>query len=205
MDKLAYKNVAISGLPGTGSSTLAKTLAEKLGWQYYCGGDFMRQEALKQGIFKANKGLHHDATHYDDDFDRRVDYRVRETAEQSEHNVLEAWISGFMVQGVPGTLKVLVTCSNDAIRIDRIVNRDEVTIEEAKKHVFEREENNLNKWRRMYNKEWQEWVVARNKADKDRPIYFWYPQLYDLVLDTYSLNKEQTLQQVLEKLGYQEA
>lgn len=199
---MKYRNVSISGLPGAGSSTLARALAEKLDWQYYCGGDFMRQEALLQGKFKENHGVHHDATHYDDDFDRKVDYRVRKTAQESEKNVLEAWISGFMVQAVPDTLKVLVLCSEDAVRIDRIVNRDEISVNEAKKHVFEREEKNLNKWRRMYSKEWEEWVVKRGKCSKDKPIYFWYPQLYDLILDTYSLNQEETLQNVLEKLEY---
>lgn len=202
--KLKYKNVAISGLPGAGSSTLGKTLAEKLSWKYYCGGDFMRQEAIAQGIFKQKGGTHHSAIHYDDEFDRKVDYRVRQTAEKEEGNVLEAWISCFMVQAVPDTLKVLVQCSEDAVRIDRLVNRDEITVEEAKKHIFKREEDNLKKWQRMYSKEWKEWVVNRGLSGDDKKIYFWYPQLYDLVLDTYSLNQEQTLNQVLEKLGYQE-
>lgn len=197
--KYLYKNVSISGLPGAGSSTLGKALAEKLGWEYYCGGDFMRQEALARGKLK-NKNVHHDATMYDDDFDRKVDFRLRSAAAEKSGQVLESWLSGFMVQGVKGVLKVLVVCSEDAVRIDRIVNRDEITIEEAKKHVFEREQKNLQKWQRMYKDQWQEWVIERGKASSDKPIFFWYPQLYDLVLDTYSLNKEETLQNVLDKL-----
>ncbi|NMB57466.1 AAA family ATPase [Candidatus Beckwithbacteria bacterium] len=195
-----YKNVTISGLPGAGSSTLGKALAEKLGWNYYCGGDFMRQEALARGLFQEKGGLHHDATAYDEEFDRQVDYRLRKTAQESEHNVLESWLSGFMTQGVTNVLKVLVVCSDDAVRIDRIVNRDEINVAEAKKHIFEREAKNLTKWSKMYAKEWQEWVVAKKKCSPDKPIYFWYPQFYDLVLDTFSLTKEETLQNVLDKL-----
>ena len=119
-------------------------------------------------------------------------------------NVLDSWLSGFFAQGAPSTLKVLVICSQDAVRVDRVVNRDDVTIEDAKHHIFDREKKNLENWSKYYAKEWQEWVVDRNKADKDVPVYFWYPQLYDLVLDTFSLSSDQTLEQVLEKLGYRE-
>ncbi len=197
---LKYKNVTISGLPGAGSSTLAKALSERLNWHYYCGGDFMRQEALLRGTLK-NKKVHHDASMYDDDFDKQVDFRLRDTAKNDKNNVLESWLSGFMVQGVKDTLKVLVVCSEDAVRIDRIVNRDNITVKEAKQHIFDREKKNLTKWSRLYKKEWLEWVVDRGKCDLNRKINFWYPQLYDLVLDTYSLNKEQTLLNVLETMG----
>lgn len=36
------------------------------------------------------------------------------------------------------------------LRIDRIVNRDGVSVEEAKKHLRMREESNLGKWSAMY-------------------------------------------------------
>lgn len=199
---LLYKNVTISGLPGAGSSTLGKAVCEKLGWEYFSGGDFMRMYAVKNGLFDKNNHVHHDATAYSDDFDRKVDFQMRDMLKDKENKVVEAWLSGFMAQGVPGTLKVLVVCSDDAIRVDRIVNRDNIGIEEAKQHIFEREQRNLEKWRRLYSQEWHDWVVKAGKSAEDKPIYFWYPQLYDLVLDTFSLSKDQTLQNVLEKLGY---
>ncbi|NMC35896.1 AAA family ATPase [Candidatus Beckwithbacteria bacterium] len=200
---LLFKNVTVSGLPGAGSSTLAKSLAEKLDWNYFCGGDFMRMYAQKIGHFSTDKKIHHDSSAYDEDFDRKVDYQQRDMVSTSESNVVESWLSGFFAQGISGTLKVLVVCSQDAIRIDRIVNRDGISVEEAKKHIFEREQTNIKNWSKYYAKEWQEWVVNRGLASNDKPIYFWYPQLYDVVLDTFSLSKEQTLQNVLDKLGYQ--
>ncbi len=200
--ELLYKNLTISGLPGAGSSTLGKSLAETLGWEYFGGGDFMRAYAIEKGLYSETNKSHHDATVYDDEFDRQVDYQMRTAVQNNQHKVIDAWLSGFMAQGVPGTLKILVVCSDDPVRVDRVVNRDNVSVEEAKKHIFEREQRNLKKWQRLYAQEWQEWVVSKGKAGADKPIYFWYPQLYDLILDTYSLSKEQTLQNVLEKLGY---
>ena len=155
----------------------------------------MRQYAIKKGFFDKNDNLHHDATVYDDEFDRQVDYQARKTLQEKQGNVLDSWLSGFMAQGVDQVLKVLVFCSEDAVRVDRIMNRDKVDLATAKKNIFDRETKNLTKWQRMYKKQWQEWVVSKNPFFENKDIYFWYPQMYDLVLDTYELNPIQTLEQ----------
>ena len=100
-DKFAFKNVTISGLPGAGSSTLGKKLAESLSWEYFSGGDFMREYGIKNGLYDPNNAFHHDATIYDDEFDRQVDYMMRSRVSDGKGNILDAWLSGFMVQHVP--------------------------------------------------------------------------------------------------------
>lgn len=196
----AYTNISISGLPGAGATTLGKSLSHELQWQYFGGGDFMRAYAIKQGLFDPVKGLHHDASVYDDEFDRQVDFGMRQKVGESHNNVLESWLSGFMVQEKPGVLKVLITCSDDSVRIDRIVNRDEVSVEHAKQHIFERERKNLLKWQRLYANEWHEWVVKPGVIPAHEPINFWDERLYDLIIDTYSSSKEQALKNVLTRL-----
>lgn len=198
-----YNNVTISGLPGGGSTTLLKLLREHLefdGWRGFSGGEFMRQYALEKGLFQENKGLHHSAEDYEDDFDRKIDYGMREKLATESKWIIESWLSGFLAQGTQRVLKVLVHCSDDAIRIDRIVNRDEVTVEEAKENISKRYDTNLAKWSRMYANEWNEWVVKPGLATADEPINFWKPELYDLVVDTYGTNKDQTLEKVLAAL-----
>ncbi len=199
---MAYNNVTISGLPGNGSTTLLRLMREHLkDWKGFSGGEFMRLHAAEKGLFdaKTNK-FHHDATVYNEEFDREVDYGMRKRLQTEEHWILESWLSGFMAQGVDGTLKVLVICSDDAVRIDRIVNRDDVSVEDAKRHITERKEKNTEKWTRMYSKEWNEWVVAKGLAKASDPIDFWLPSLYDVVIDTYSSSREQTLETVLKAL-----
>jgi cytidylate kinase len=201
-----YRNVTISGLPGGGSTTLLKLLREHLefdGWRGFSGGEFMRAYALEKGLFQEKGGLHHSAADYEDDFDRKIDYGMREKVEKEEKWILESWLSGFMAQGVPGVLKVLVHCSDDAVRIDRIVNRDLVTVEEVKANIHNRTQQNIKKWTRMYSTEWNEWVVQTGKAAEGERLNFWKPELYDLVIDTYSTNQAQTLQKVLNALGMQ--
>jgi cytidylate kinase len=195
-----YKNITISGLPGCGSTTLLNLLREHLkfdGWKGFSGGEFMRAYAAEKGLFDDKQDLHHDATVYSDDFDRQVDFGMREKLSLEKNWIIESWLSGFFAQGVPDTLKILMICSDDAVRIDRIVNRDSIDVEEAKKHIHQRKEKNVAKWTRMYSNEWNEWVVGKGLAKQGDPIDFWLPSLYDVVIDTYSQNQHQALEAIL--------
>jgi cytidylate kinase len=200
MKRNQYKNITITGLPGSGSTTLLSLLKNELkfkGWTGFSGGEFMRQYAVEKGLYNDTDRIHHDASAYGEDFDRQVDLGIREKLQTEKKWIIESWLSGFMAQGIKGVLKILVVCSEDSVRVDRIVNRDGVSVKEAKNHIINRYQVNLKKWSIMYNKEWQEWVVARNLASPDEQIDFWKPELYDLVIDTYSNNQQQTLKLAL--------
>ncbi len=200
--QFAYKNITISGLPGSGSTTLLKGLKDSQllkfhHWSGFSGGEFMRAYAEEKGLFHKKGDLHHDASHYEDEFDRTVDFGMREKLQKEEHWILESWLSGFMAQGVPDTLKVLMTCSNKAVKIDRIVNRDKVTPDDALENMNSRYKANLEKWQRMYATEWEQWVVQAGRAKASEPIDFWREDLYDLIIDTYSNNQQESLELVL--------
>ena len=183
-----YQNITISGLPGCGSTTLLKMLKEELmfdGWKGFSGGEFMRAYAAEKGLFDPSTKLHHSAAHYEDDFDRQVDMGMREKLSKESKWIIESWLSGFMARKLKNTLRVLLVCSNDALKIDRVANRDKVTIEQAKKFIKEREENNFMEWKKIYGN-----------------YNFWSPKYYHLIIDTYSSGPLQTVGKVLDKLGY---
>lgn len=201
-DHVPVRNITISGLPGSGSTTLLNILREHPhlkfeGWTGFSGGEFMRNYAMEKGLLKEDGGLHHSADAYSDDFDREVDMDMRDKLGTEENWIIESWLSGFLAQGVPGVFKILLKCSNTAVRVDRIVNRDTVSPEQALENMNRRYKTNLAKWRRMYTKEWEEWVIKAGKAKSGDPIDFWQPNLYDIVIDTYSSNQKETLDLVL--------
>lgn len=185
---LKYSSVAISGRPGAGRSTLLKNLrvyVEPLGWEVFSGGDWSRQFAIQAGTHDANDAKHHLATAYGDEVDDQIDAAMRKKlSDPAVHVAVESWIAGWNMRELPHVLKVLLMC-DDALRIDRIVNRDNITVKEAKKHLHEREKANISKWKRMYG-------VAN----------FWDPKYYDLVINTYSHGPMETLHLVLQALGY---
>ncbi|MFZ5845358.1 MAG: hypothetical protein ACOY0S_02710, partial [Patescibacteria group bacterium] len=64
---LKYSSIAISGRPGAGRSTLLKNLRsylEPLGWEFFSGGDWSRQFAIKSGRQDPDDLKHHKATDY---------------------------------------------------------------------------------------------------------------------------------------------
>jgi len=190
-------------MPGCGSTTLLNLLREELkfdGWKGFSGGEFMRAYAEEKGLFNKDAGYHHDARHYEDSFDWQVDMGMREKLKTQRSWIIESWLSGFLAQQVPHVLKILMVCSEDAVRVDRIVNRDQVTVDVAKKNMQDRYEANLAKWSRMYKAQWEEWVVKPGTQKPNDLIDFWRPDLYDLVIDTYSTNQQQTLQLVLNEI-----
>ncbi len=185
---LKYSSIAISGAPGAGRSTLLRNLkpfVEPLGWETFSGGDWSRQFAIQAGKQKPDDPTHHKATDYSDDIDYQIDTAMRQKlSDPNTHVAVESWIAGWNMRGLQHVLKVLLMC-DDALRIDRIVNRDNITVEEAKAHLRKREKVNFDKWERMYH-------------TRD----FWNPKHYDLVINTYSHGPQETLDLVLQALGY---
>ncbi len=62
-------------------------------------------------------------------------------------------------------------------------------VETAKQEVRERERQNLEKFRRLY-------------ANNDKNWFYWDKKYYDLVINTYSHNQEETLRIALEGIGH---
>ncbi len=180
MIKLKYKNIAISGKIATGTTTLFNNLKyylQPLGWQFRSSGQIIRQ-ITKENIFPA-------AHLAEDKIHQELERRAREIFEKKEHWVVEGWLAGFIARDLPQVLKVLLICSEESLRIDRVVNRDNVTIAEAKRLIKDREESNIKTWSRLYGTD-----------------DFWNPKYYDLVIDTYSSGPLETVGKVLDKLGY---
>ncbi|MBI4097721.1 MAG: hypothetical protein HY426_01660 [Candidatus Levybacteria bacterium] len=184
------KNITISGRIATGSTTLAKHLSETLGWRHLEGGDIFWERV------RSRLGLHVKDTHMrPDDEDKIFDEELKKMLSEDSHLILETKLAGFNAQGIPGVFKVLVVCQDEKgedhmdIRIDRLVNREQQSISSAKSEVIEREKNDIEKWRRMYGGGDPGWV-------------YWDPKYYDLVVNTYDHNPEESLALVLDKMGY---
>lgn len=176
-----YRNVTISGKIGVGSTTLAKKVAEILQWKYINAGALQREYDRQQGKDENLQG----AAKRSDDHERAMEEQAKKVLREDEHVVYEAWLSGFVAKEIPGVLKVLVVCSKDDVRVDRVMNRENVNLETAKDYIRIRESENIEKWKELYGTD-----------------DFWNPKDYDLVVDTYSSGPLETLGKVLDALGY---
>lgn len=176
---LRYRNITISGGVAVGKNTLHGTLKpylEPRGWTFTSGGQLLRDFAKEYVQPLANL--------VSDDFHHELDARTIRLLDGGKY-VIEAWLAGFMARDRDDTLRILLTCNNDALRIDRVANRDKVTIAQAKEYIREREEGNFREWKRLYGQ-----------------YDFFDPHYYHLIVDTYSSGPQETVEKVLEKLGY---
>jgi cytidylate kinase len=178
---LKFNNVTISGKIAVGTTTLAKNLQKELGWKYYNTGAMQREYDREHGRNENALG----ALGRSDEHERGMEEMTKKVLTEHRSIIYEAWLSGFVAQGINGVLKVLVICSEYAVRVDRVVNREKITVDEAKAWMKQREEENIPTWQRLY-------------GEHD----FWDPKYYDLVIDTYRIGPMESLGAVLDKLGY---
>lgn len=209
-EQLKYSKVTISGPPGVGTSTLKNNLVSKLSaysWKGFSGGEHMREYAVQQGYLNPDQHgqKHHSVAAYPPDFDRQVDWAMRQRLQKEDRIVLESWLAGFFALGVPEVLRVLLYCSDVNVAIQRVMERDGLSQEEAMQNVQGRVEENFTRWSQMYEAEWQEWVVEGGLVKPQEKIDFFNPDIYHLAIDTVKHNQEGTLLLVLGALGYQSA
>lgn len=182
--------ITVSGRIASGSTTLAHKLSKVLGWRHVEGGEvFWEAIRTKMGLSEKDTNLRPDKE--DEDFDASL----KKILQNGKNLILETKLAGFNAQGINGVFKIAVICEDEGgrdktdIRIDRLINRDKISIDQAKEEVLEREKNDLEKWRRLY-------------ANNDPNWNYWHKKYYDLVINTYSHNQDETLKIALEKTGY---
>lgn len=177
--ELKFDNITISGGVATGKNTLLNNLKpylKPLGWRFTSGGQILRdylKEYVQPLASLASKEVHH-----------MIDNRTLKLLKLG-HYVIESWLAGFLARNMKHTLRVLLICSDAALKVDRVVNRDKITIEKSKMFIKEREEGNFKTWHKIYGN-----------------YNYWSPKYFHLVIDTYSSGQLETLGKVLDKLGY---
>jgi cytidylate kinase len=185
--------ITVSGRIAAGSTSLAKHIAQTLHWKHLEGGEVF-WEAVRRRMDLSPK----DTNLRPDEEDVLFDDKLKEILAKDDHIVLETKLAGFFSQGTEGVFRVGVVCDNEAgvdqaeIRIDRLVNREHVSVHDAKAEVLEREKNDLEKWRSLYAEGDPEWI-------------YWDKDYFDLIINTYSHDPDESLAIVLESIGYQKS
>lgn len=181
------RNITVSGRIGSGATTLARGIANHLGWDMLDGGKILRkvQQDLGAGVEQTSVRP--------DKFDLEYEEKIKNMLKSEHSHVIQSHLAGFDAQGIEGVFKIFVVCEDKDgvdkidVRIDRLVNRDKVSIDQAKHEATERDKQNLEKWRRLYANNDQSWV-------------YWEKTYYDMIVNSYSHNQEEILKMVLEAI-----
>ncbi|MCW4021568.1 MAG: (d)CMP kinase [archaeon] len=153
-DKNQKVIICVSGMTGSGKSTVAKKLAEKYGLNYFSGGNAMRILAKEEGYhsevngwWESKEGLAFlQKRKGDPHFDKKIDEKLLELAEKG-NVVLDSWTVPWLLRDKG--FKIWLEASPQ-VRATRVVKRDGMTAEEALKALTEKDAETRQIYKNLY-------------------------------------------------------
>ena len=172
-------SITISGIPGSGKSTVAELLKDKLGLRYVYSGMIFREMAKKYNMSLEEFGKYCEKN---SKIDKELDDRQLEILREGDV-ILEGRLSGWLAHRnkIPA-FKVSLVADLDT-RAQRIVKREEGSVEQRKKEILERERSEYLRYKKYY-------IIDI----KDSSIY-------DIVIDTGDKTPEEIVDIIIGKLG----
>jgi len=170
--------ITISGKAGSGKSTVAKLLSEKLNLRHYSIGDLMRAMASDKGIslIELNKLAENNKS-----IDFELDGKLKELGKTKDNFVVDGRLAAFFI---PNAEVRAFLDADDDVRAERIL-KDKREHEKSKdlnemvKKIQEREKSEKKRYNKYYG------VDYLNK------------KLYNLFIDTTELNPNDVVEKII--------
>ena len=168
--------ITIGGLAGTGTTTTAELLSEKLNIPYISAGFIFREMAAERGMSVLEFS---EFAEGNDDIDKEIDKRQAEKAKSADNLILEGRLSAFFVDNAD--LKVCLVTPFD-VRSKRIAQREEKSVEVAKNEIIVREKSEALRYMEIHN-------IDINNMD-----------IYDLIINTDTFKPEDVSEIIIQTL-----
>jgi cytidylate kinase len=172
--------ICISGMAGTGKSTLAKKIAKRYTLKCYSGGDALKELAKEAGCVITGEGWWESPAGLkfleqrvnDPQFDKEVDSKLLTYAKLGDV-LLDSWTMPWLLEG---GFKIWLMASFDK-RAARVAERDKMTFEQACAVLNEKETQTKAIYKKLY---------GFNLGEDFVPFNF--------ILDTDNLNADQVFE-----------
>ena len=168
--------ITIGGLAGTGTTTLAEVLSEKLDVPYISAGFIFREMAAEHGMTVLEFS---EFAEGNDDIDKEIDKRQAEKAKLAENLIIEGRLSAFFVENAD--LRICLMTPFD-VRSKRIAQREEKSVEIAKEEIITREKSEALRYKEIHN------IDISNM------------EIYDLIVNTDSFDPESISEIIIQTL-----
>ncbi|MDO5832630.1 MAG: AAA family ATPase [Methanobrevibacter sp.] len=168
--------ITIGGLAGTGTTTLAEVLSEKLDVPYISAGFIFREMAAEHGMSVLEFS---EFAEGNDDIDKEIDKRQAEKAKLAENLIIEGRLSAFFVENAD--LRICLMTPFD-VRSKRIAQREEKSVEIAKEEIITREKSEALRYKEIHN------IDISNM------------EIYDLIVNTDSFDPESISEIIIQTL-----
>ena len=171
--------ITVSGTPGSGKSTIAHLLHEKLGIKYVNSGMLFREAAKNYKLSLAEFGKYCEKN---SKVDKELDERQIEILKKG-NVILEGRLAGWLAfKNDISSFKIMIDADVNT-RIERVVNREKGNFDKRKKEIIEREKSEKTRYKNYYG------MDLSNTS------------IYDLVIDSSDKKPEEIIDIILETLG----
>ena len=176
--------IVITGLTGSGKSTLGKRLAKELGLKYISGGDLLKQIIAGErsgyaGWWETEEGEKAmNKRREQEEYDREVDRRLLEIMEREKNVLVDSWTASYLYKR-GDAVKIYLKADIEE-RAKRVSKRDGISVEEAKKAIKKKDISSIELYKRLYG----------FRLDEDLTPF-------NLVLDTTRLGEDDAFNLVL--------
>ena len=170
--------ITISGAPGSGKSTVAKRVAEKLELRHFSSGDYQRTLAKEMGLTITELAR---VAETDPEIDKKTDSWAEAIGEADDNFVMDSRLA---FDFIPDSIKIFL----------------DVTEDEAARRVFheKRKEETEN------TTQGRTFEVLKERKDAEMKRYQKYygidytnPDNYDLVIDTTSMPIHKVIEEII--------
>jgi cytidylate kinase len=164
--------ITVSGLPGSGTTTLSRLLAEYYDLELVSSGEIFRKMARDRGMSLAEFGA---LAERDSSIDLDIDKNQRSIIHSRENIILESRLAGYFAEGRPNVLKIWIKAPI-LTRVKRIQRREKtISFDEELNKTVEREKSEALRYKNYYGIDISDLSV------------------YDIVIDSEKWNQYQTL------------
>uniref|UniRef100_A0A7J2TIP7 Cytidylate kinase n=1 Tax=Archaeoglobus fulgidus TaxID=2234 RepID=A0A7J2TIP7_ARCFL len=168
--------ITISGPPGSGKTTVAKILSEKLKIKLISAGSVFRQLAKEKGMSLEDFSR---LAEINPEIDILIDKMQREMAEREKNAIIEGRLSAWMIKDAD--LKVLIFAEAE-VRYSRIAKREGKDIYIVRQETKMREEMEKRRYQKYYGINVDDWSV------------------YDLIINSTRLSAEKIAEIIIAAL-----
>ncbi len=168
--------ITIGGLAGTGTTTAAEVLSERLDIPYISAGFIFREMAAEHGMSVLEFS---EFAEGNDDIDKEIDKRQAEKAKSAENLIVEGRLSAFFVDNAD--LKLWLMTPFD-VRSKRIANREDKSVDVAKREIITREKSEALRYMEIHN------IDISNM------------EIYDLIINSDSFDPESISEIIIQTL-----
>ncbi len=142
--------IIVSGLTGSGKTTLAKRLAEYFKFEYVSGSSLLRKALpLRFDVWESKEGLSAIALRMKElKYDKKIDNYIKKYVSRKSDLVLDSWTAAYYIRR-KNTIKIRLQ-ANEKERAKRISIRDKIGYKNALKRIHEKDVETAKIYMKLY-------------------------------------------------------